>query len=485
MQRFILKHILFFVIVVLAFSLRMYRITYPILDWHSFRQADTASVTKEYIASNLSEPLIPQYHDLSNIQSGKDNLAGYRMVEFPILNILTAAIALTFPGISVSILSRLISVLFSLGALTFLFSFTKQYFGSRIAHVTALMFAILPYSIFYSRAVLPEPSLLFFSVGALWLFGHWLKTESVVSYLLSSLFLVAAFLLKPFVACFAPVFVVLAVSKWGRKVFLQPLLYLYAVPAIGTFFWWRNWIEQFPSGIPANDWLFNGNGIRFRPAWFRWLGWERLTKLLLGYTGLSLFFAGLVPKNWNIRTIPTHTLIIWAWWLGLFAYSAVIATGSVQHDYYQVIWIPALCITLGQGVITADAWLSKKLSPQYSSIALVCIVGSMVLLSWQQIHGFFQVNHWEYVRAGQAVDRLVPADAKVIAPAFGDTSFLLQTNRRGWPIGFEIPDKIAKGATHYVNTSFDDETNQLMKEFTILEQTEEYVVIDLTTPKQQ
>jgi hypothetical protein len=42
------------------------------------------------------------------------------------------------------------------------------------------------------------------------------------------------------------------------------------------------------------------------------------------------------------------------------------------------------------------------------------------------------------------------ADAKVIAPYMGDTAFLFQTNRTGWPIGFEIDKKIAEGAQYYV-----------------------------------
>ncbi len=483
MARFFLSNSLFLLILLIGLSLRLYRIDYPILDWHSFRQSDTASVTREYIKSHLEQPLVPQYHDLSNIQSGLLNLAGYRMVEFPMLNLLTASVILAIPNLPLALTSRLVSVLLSLGTITFLFSFSKQFFGKRVAHLTALFFAILPYSVFYSRTVLPEPGLLFFALGSLWSFGRWLKTEQMKWYVLSSLLLAGAFLLKPFVACFAPVYLVLLLKKWGKSAWKQPLLYLYAIPAMTTFFWWRHWIEQFPSGIPASDWLLNGNGIRFRPAWFRWLGYERLVKLLLGFTGLPIFAAGLWPKHWKPTKIPTTTWIIWSWWIGLFSYSVIIATGSVQHDYYQVIWIPALCLTLGHGIVSVDQWLSRRLSPQYSTIALVCMVLSMWLLSWRYIHGFYQVNHWEYVRAGQAVDKLVPADALVIAPAFGDTSFLLQTNRRGWPIGFEIDDKIGQGATHYVTTSFDDEAHDLMRRFTILEQTEEYVIIDLTKQK--
>jgi hypothetical protein len=101
-------------------------------------------------------------------------------------------------------------------------------------------------------------------------------------------------------------------------------------------------------------------------------------------------------------------------------------------------------------------------------------------LSWRKVAGYFNVNHWEYQRAGQAVAKLTPLNAKVIAPAFGDTQFLFQTERTGWPIGFEIEQKIAQGATHYVTTSFDDEAQQLAETYAIIEKNKEFLILDLT-----
>ena len=50
---------------------------------------------------------------------------------------------------------------------------------------------------------------------------------------------------------------------------------------------------QYPEGIPANTWLLNGNGIRFRPAFFRWIFYERLTKLISGYFGMVFVLVGI------------------------------------------------------------------------------------------------------------------------------------------------------------------------------------------------
>ncbi|MBD3279135.1 MAG: hypothetical protein GF390_00305 [Candidatus Pacebacteria bacterium] len=130
----------------------------------------------------------------------------------------------------------------------------------------------------------------------------------------------------------------------------------------------------------------------------------------------------------------------------------------------------------------------KVFNPQISSANLtqvlslsVTIISYILMLtfSWMQIQDYYHVNHWEYQRAGQAVDKLTPKTAKVIAPAFGDTQFLFQTKRTGWPIGFEITDKINKGATYYVTTANDDEAQELIKQYPIIAQTTEYLILQL------
>ncbi len=49
-------------IAVLSFILRLYHITYPIADWFSWRQADTAAVARNYVKNGI-DPLRPRYDD--------------------------------------------------------------------------------------------------------------------------------------------------------------------------------------------------------------------------------------------------------------------------------------------------------------------------------------------------------------------------------------------------------------------------------------
>ena len=466
------KYPLLILIILLAFVLRLYKISNPVLDWHSWRQADTASVTREYVKSDLN-PLYPKYHDLSNIPSGKDNLEGYRMVEFPIYNLLVASILKTIPSLQLEATSRIVSILFSIGTLTSIFFLTKFYFGKKAGFLAAFFFAVIPYSVFYSRSILPEPIMLFFSTFSLMAFKLYTMNKKYRYYFLSLVSLALAFLLKPFVVFLLPVYLQMATEKKGWKALLDYKLFIFGVLSAIPFLLWRKWIENFPEGIPASDWLFNGNGIRFRPAWFRWLGYERITKLILGFTGVVFlpisFFNSLKKKSFFIPS----------WWLGIGLYFSVIATGNVQHDYYQVFITPIISITLTHGTLVLDKYLSKKFNALISTGSIIAIISLMLFFSYNQVKGYFNINHPERYLAGVAADRLLPKDAIIIAPALGDTAFLFQTNRSGWPIGYYIDEKIKNGATHYVTSSMDEEAKELEEKYMIVEKTQDYLILDL------
>lgn len=462
-------------ILFLALSLRLYKVTSQPLDWHSFRQADTASVTREYVKQGVNL-LEPKYHDVSNIQSGQDNPQGYRMVEFPIINAGIAVLLRTFTFLDLATTSRLLAVFASLLTLLSIYEIARLISGRVVGLAAALVFAVLPYAVYYSRVILPEPFMLAALSGAIACFALWLKRGQWYYYPLSLLLFALAVLLKPFVLFLAPVF--LALFMLARVQAIKPSWFFFGLfwVSILPFGAWRWWITHYPDGIPASTWLFNGNGIRLRPAWFRWLGYERLTKLLLGWVGVVLAGFSLY------KLTREEVLVYGSWWLGILAYLIVIATGNVQHDYYQNLLLPILAITVGRGLVMLVTLLQKKMHPVPAWAIGLGVLLLAVAGSWSQVKGYYQLNHTEYLRAGQAVDALVPADALVIAPAFGDTQFLFQTNRRGWPIGFEIADKIEKGAQIYVTTALDDEAKELQAKYFTLEQTSEYLILDLTKP---
>ena len=70
---------------------------------------------------------------------------------------------------------------------------------------------------------------------------------------------------------------------------------------------------------------------------------------------------------------------------------------------------------------------------------------------WYCVRDYYNIDNPSIIVAGQAVDKLTPKNAKVIANYNGDTTFLYQTKRNGWA-SFEkaLPQMIQMGADYLV-----------------------------------
>ena len=480
---------LLIIILIIAFYLRLYRIDQPVADWHSWRQADTAAVTRNFYHHGVNL-LYPTFDDLSSIPSGRQNPRGLRMVEFPLYNGINIIVKRLIPEGPLERSMRLTSIFASLGSLAFLFFLVKKYINRKVAFISAIIFAILPYNIYYSRVILPEPLLVFLSLGTFYFYDHFIKAEKelgpliqrIKCFILTFIFGSLAMLIKPTaIFMFIPL-IYITYRAFSYKLIFKKKLYLLAILILIPFILWRWWINHYPEGIPAYEWLLNGDGIRFKGAFFYWIFAERLAKLILGYWGLPVFLLGILIKpgigeRWIFR------------WFGLamLLYLITFATGNVRHDYYQIFIIPAVVIFVAKGI---DYLIKTREFPKVASIVIVFTsLVFMEAFGWYQIRDFFNINHPEIVEAGRAVDETVHKKALVIAPYNGDTAFLYQTGRSGWPIiEGSIPELILKGAQYYVSVNFDDETNKLLKialtknnkeGYSIVKRTDKYVIIQL------
>lgn len=284
----------------------------------------------------------------------------------------------------------------------------------------------------------------------------------------------AAILIKPFVVFYSIPIAYLAIRKYGlNKIIRNKVLLLTSVMSIAPFLLWRYWMGQYPEGIPLYKWVFNGDGIRFKPSFWRWIFGERLGHLILGGWGLIPFSFGLIKKQ---KDLFFNQFFL----LGMFLYVSIFATANVRHDYYQVMIIPAVALVLAQGSLTM--WFSDHYSKRLTQGLLFFSLFIMFLTSALQVREFYKINHPEIVAAGSAVDKLVPEDALVIAPYNGDTAFLYQTKRWGWPfIDRTLGELIDKGASYFVSVNLSDmRTIEIEKNYKVIEKTDSYVIVNLT-----
>src|SRR3989344_3683564 len=469
------EYVILSLIILFGFLVRLYKINNPLADWHSWRQADTASVTRRYIDEGINL-LYTKYDDISSIQTGLFNPVGYRNVEFPVFNFFHAVLLRIFGRFSLEVWGRILSIFSSLGSVVVIFLIGNKFVGSSGGLLAAFFFAFLPFNIYFSRVILPEPMTVFFSLTSVYIYTKFIDTDSRIYLYVSGLFLAIALLLKPYIIFYTIPLIYLTIKKYGfkqiTKDFKLLLSFLIFVDIVFVpFFLWRAWINQHPEGIPFWTWAFNGDHIRFRPAFWRWIFSERLGNLILGIWGLTPFSFGLLKIR---KTLFNHFFLF-----GMFLYVAVVATASVRHDYYQIFTIPAISLTLASG--TVFMWQAKNLNKYFSRLILIFSLVLMLGTSLYQVKEFYKINHPEIIEAGNALDKIAPKDVLVIAPYNGDTAFLYQTKRHGWPaVDDSFENIIKKGASFYVTVNQgDSDTKYVVDHYKVVEKTDKYLIADL------
>ena len=474
-----LEYILLSLMIVVGFIVRLYKINNPVADWHSWRQADTASVTKVYIQQGINL-LLPRYHDISSIQTGIFNPNGYRMVEFPIYNAIGALLTTNLGHLSLEVWSRLITIFSALITAFFLYLIGKRFLGGWGGIASAFFYLFIPYNIYFTRVILPDPMGVTFGVISIWMYVRFFDNSKDFYFYLSAVFFALMMLIKPYQGFYAIPIAYLTVQKFGfkrilkdRKLILKGISYV----LIGSipFALWRWWESKFPMGIPFFWWAFNGNGIRFHPAYWNWIFGERLGHLILG----SL---GVVPFIFGVFNTKTKNLFIHWFLIGALFYVVLVADANVMHDYYQILTIPVIALALSSGSVYL--WTQTNFNKILARTVLIFSIGVMLITGWYQIAGDYNINHPEIIQAGAEVDKITPKNALVVAPYDGDTAFLYATGRWGWPaIDNSIDNIIKEGASYYVSVDLGSaDTKMIESRFTTVEKTNNYIIIDLLKP---
>lgn len=467
-----------FIILIIGFWLRLYKIDNPIADWHSWRQADTAAVARNFFKEGYN-PILPKYDDMSGVaEFPVPNPQRYRFVEFPIYPSLIY-LSYLINGAVDEKLARVINIFFSLASTIFVYLIAKRYLGLFTSVVSALLFTALPFNIYFSRSILPESSLIFFCLGMFYFVDVWIENNTKLLLIISIFFTACAFLTKPTAAFYLIPHLYTVYKKESRLIFLPKKYFVYVVFSLLPYILWRIWISQHPEGIPSANWLFNGTHIRFRPAFFRWILGDRFGREILTVAGSILFFIGII-----IKPFPKERLTLYLLAASLLSYLVILASGNVTHDYYQMLIVPILVIFVAKGAVLLLKG-SEIFLPRLITIpTAILLFLSIFNLGWFEIKGLYQINNPAIVEAGRRADQILPQDAKVLTPYNGDTAFLYQTNRPGFSnYSYPITDLRNNFGIHYlVSVNFDNKTKWAMETYTILEQKDNYVIVDLTKP---
>ena len=433
------------VILVLAAALRMVQLNNPVLGHHSWRQADTAAMARNFADEEFSF-LHPRI-------DWRGPTTGHVECELPVYPFLSAILYKVF-GVHMAI-PRGLSVLFSLLTLLVLYAFVRDVSGERTAAWSAFFFAVLPMPAFFGRAVMPESLLLLGSAGGIYGFWIWFQRGSRRALAMGTLCLAVACLIKPPSLYLGLPVLYLAARRHGRRFLRRPELWAAAAVILGGMVLWFGHAHGLKSetGLTFGIWEYgsdkwgNWDLLRTGEFWSR-VFLYRLPKYYLAWFGVPILALGLVTR----RERPSEA--VFRFWLGsLAALILVVGRGTYVHDYYLLPVSLPCAYFLGR----AYAVHFRRGRRRWEIGLLGLCLAGMAVVSASVLVGFYKMERpgrSAVFRLAQAVQAGVPAGTLIAAVDQGNPLLLYLADRKGWHADASTIDQAGLRALHEAGAGY-------------------------------
>jgi hypothetical protein len=322
-------------------------LTAPLLEMHSWRQADTASFARG-LARGEFDLLHPRFLAYYPDAYGIDGATESEFNFYPWL----VSLGMRLFG-EHDWVSRAVSLAFALLAATWTYLLGRLLLDDLAALLGGLMMALSPLFVFYGRSVQPDIAALALALGGLYCFVRWTRSERWGWYL-CSLVMMALALLTKVTMLFAGFALLAAAWCWrGGRLFCDWRVWLYAagvlLPMVAYYAYARGLYYQtgltvygLTGGWPGSG-KFDSLGQLLSGDFYRVL-FARLRSVIL--TPYVLVLAGL-----GLWLSPRRDeWPLYAWMVGMAVFVLAAAQGNRQHEYYQLPPVPIACLFAGKGL---------------------------------------------------------------------------------------------------------------------------------------
>lgn len=441
-----------FLIVLLAIAFRLYRIDFPMVDGHSWRQITNADIARHFNEGTLNL-LLPRVS-----WGGLNGVVG---MEFPLLHYVTGALW-RLTGES-HLVGRLVAVAFSIAGVIGIYFLGTRLFGRPAGRAAAFLLAVSPSAVYFGRAFLSDTPMMTFMIVAVLAWDRYFERPSHARAIVAALATMLGALVKlPAILVFAPIAGV-AWARGGWKGVFDPRLIAgcaASVAAVAGWYWYADRIfletgltqavfrpsgtypqAQAPGVIYASVSHFaTVERLTDRTFWFEMLA--RFWRLHLTPVGLiAVVLSPLVLRR-------TRTgMVVALWLLGGAALLVASAEGQWQHEFHQLPFLPALMLAFG--VVAAPAFdgavLNRFLRPPLAACLIAIVLVAAALASFVTSH----VQHDLYrttpefapatyfIHFGDVVQALVPPETMVVTVDYerggaNSPMLLYFARRQGW-----------------------------------------------------
>lgn len=415
-------------IVLLGFFLRLYHVTYPYLDHHSWRQTTTAMITDNLYNNNFNI-LRPEIDWRGN----EESTISYELQITPFLT----AILYFFLGIQ-DFVGRIMPIVFSLLSIIYLYKLINFYFDEKLALFVSFVYSILPLNIFFGRVLMPEAGMMFFTIAALFYFSIFIRNTSLKNLIVATIFISLAFLTKlTNLYLLIPLFFIL-ISHYKSQIISNKKILLYTtiliLVALGIALLYYTYIQnvatlkEIPKIGTKQGW---GNIEIWSNSMFYKTLWQRGETIIFTQLGIFLFFIGLA-----LHSLNKHKLIFFGWLGGIIFYILAIANANYVHSYYQMPLIPI-------GAFFIGLTLYKIYQAKYIKLLSFALSAILIYLSVFNALPMYGMYAYSALDAGNKLKQIDNSNSLVLSvPHRRDMmpEILYYANRKGWVIW---PDQLS------------------------------------------
>jgi hypothetical protein len=416
-----------FLLLLLAFGIRLFHITGPPLDFSPIRQYQSIHIARGiYFENNAS------------IDEQERRIAELNMQRMGLLlepRVLENAAVLGYRAAGEELLwiPRTLSVVFWTAGGLFLFLIARRISSIGESLFTLSFYLFLPYSILASRCFQPDPLMLMMLLASIYTVLAYHDRPSILLFLVSAATTSLAIYIKPYsLFMIWIVFISVSIHKKGfRKTILSPHAFLFIfLSFIPAFF-------QYVYGMFTNVGFLQQHArgsflpyLMLEPSF--WKGWLNMLGKVTGYIAFILAAAGLVTARKGMpKTLLTG---LWAGYF-LFGLSATYQTHT--HSYYHIPFIPIAALSLGPMGAGAVKLLIKKWHLPLVFIVILAVSGAVT--SKERLKSFIE-EHKNELRAGASVIGVNPRFKDFLAGRYEDE--------------IRIAEEIGAHVEHSTNTIF-------------------------------
>lgn len=479
-----------------AFSIRIYHIDEPPLDFHATRQYRSLIIARGYYYERLST--IPQWkQQVASLNKQKQGI-----LEPPIMELLTATGYHLFGGERFWI-SKLLSTTFWLIGAGCLYWIARRIADAKAALFSTAFYLFLPFAVVASRSFQPDSLMVMLLLASILAILRYYDQPSRRRLTVVSILSAAAIFVKP-VSLFAiyAVFVLLAFHRHGiKKTITSPgFLVYFPVTFLPTLLFYI-----FYGIFIAGDLRVQAQAS-FLPQLlldpFFWRGWLNNIHLVVGFPTLIGALLGVLMFRKGLSRILMLGL-----WTGYALFCLVFNYHIATHDYYHLQLVPIVALSLGPVAALLLNRLQDVSREWYWHTAIGSILLLAMLLSFNVTRSRLLNPEFESKkRAAEEVGELVNHSTHTIylASDYGlSLEYHGELSGRPWPLISDLEwERLAGVPTPGAETRFNDwfagdspryfivldlwqfEQQEdlkafLMQSFSVIAQNDSFVIFDL------